>query len=358
MTETTLVHLEDVCPKRGRHIIYQLRTRPTKFGLVDLVAYTGRPGRVGFPLTIEPDVTEADAASIAARIAKSKIRDGYADPAKPETSKAVFDDMLPALLTPLHSPETYDFSGADWLVQRKHDGVNRPIRLTASGPEFFNRDAQRAAGNAAAVDDLVELHDRIGDAVLFCEDMGPRGIEIFDVMDVIGSYRDDPFLVRNEALKRLKGICRDLKSLHVNVAVPLQDFLGVSGPERLKAIGAEGYVLKRADATHKPGRSRSTAAAWMMKVKFVADATFRVSGHDEGGRRVIEVQTMGPDGWTHAGRVFVPESRDMPDLGSFVDVQYLYASAAGVISQPVFKGPRPDATAADCDISKLKIKAT
>ena len=357
MTERTIAELHDACPAKNRHVVFQIRLREAAHGLVDVMAYSGRPGRVIFPSAIALGVTTEDASGIANKLVREKIRSGWTDPSRQAAEREVHADMLPSLLTPLHIPENYDFSGADWLVQRKNDGVNRPIRLTSDGAQFYNRDANAVPVPAHYEADLFELFRRIGPAILFSEDMGGR-LEIFDITQGLDVTRDSTFRQRNDTLGSVEMACAGLGTLRVCQAIPKADFDAMNGPERLRKIGAEGYVLKRADAPHKPGRSRSTASAWMLKVKFIEDATFRIGGHDDQGRRVVSIQTWDGSGWVHAGRVSVPPSARMPQVGSFADVQYLYASPDGVITQPVWKAERPGATAADCDRSKLKVRAT
>lgn len=352
--------LELINEARCQHLVYEIHVRPAGAGRVDVVAHTGRAGRTLLPTVIAAGVPANRADGVVEKTIRDKVRLGYRDPNADPTDIAAPEDidMLPALLVSLHHPDLFDFTSAQWLVQQKYDGENRPIRLAADGPQFFNRDGRRVVGNPSAAADLTELFRRIGPAILNCEDMGPAGIYVFDMPEGLGVTRDDDFATRNAALRRLREAAQGLRWITVCPAVPFERFAAAGGPERLRADRAEGYVLKRADAPYKPGRGRSVARATMLKVKFIEDATFRIGDYRHLGPRSVPIETWDQDAmaWIPAGRVSIPVAADMPEPGSYADVRYLYASAAGVISQPVWKGVRPGAGPEDCRRDKLKLK--
>ena len=62
------------------------------------------------------------------------------------------------------------------------------------------------------------------------------------------------------------------------------------------------------------------------------------------------------DGVQFAGNVAIPVNKDIPSIGHFIEVEYLYAFPnGGALFQPVYLGPRADKDQADrYDSLKLK----
>jgi len=59
-----------------------------------------------------------------------------------------------------------------------------------------------------------------------------------------------------------------------------------------------------------------------------------------------------------AGNVTIPPNHDIPQIGSVVEVRYLYAfRESGSIYQPVYLGEREDIPDTDCATGQLKYKA-
>ena len=91
------------------------------------------------------------------------------------------------------------------------------------------------------------------------------------------------------------------------------------------------------------------------KVKFWAEATCRVTSGRDGKRSIgLELQD-GVDGpWIPVGNVAVPVNRAIPEAGSLVEVQYLYAYPGESLFQPIFKKIRDDITEEAAQMNQLK----
>jgi len=125
--------------------------------------------------------------------------------------------------------------------------------------------------------------------------------------------------------------------------------------EKLKNENREGIVFKQAFSTYSPGRPASLGP--MLKHKFVASATCIVSGHTVGKRSVELFMHKDLMKTVAVGKVTIPPNFDVPPVGAYVEVRYLYAYKGGSLYQPVYLGQRVDQGKEDCMISQLKYKA-
>lgn len=58
-----------------------------------------------------------------------------------------------------------------------------------------------------------------------------------------------------------------------------------------------------------------------------------------------------------AGNVTIPPNHAIPQMGTVVEVRYLYAHReSGAVYQPVYLGPRDDILVEDCMVDQLKYK--
>lgn len=330
-------------------------------------AVSGWNGRIGKPLKEQPKVIGAsreEAEKAFEALLRGQIKKGYlpkgeaaAQVAVPEGAKAD-PDLIPALPTAM-GEEPITLRREEWLVQEKHDGENRPVRATADAVIFANRGGQPVPGTEALRDALAAIRDAHGPFLINAEDMGADGIVVFDVVEGFGVSRSSPFAERNEALARFAEAARDAALIRADVAVPLLKFEEDGGEAALRRANAEGYVLKRADAPYAPGRTNNPKKAAMLKVKFVEDATFRISEGREAGKRSVGIEAWDEKAgvWVQKGNVTVPVNAQMPEPGTFADVRYLYAYDGGSVYQPVWKGAREGVSPEDCAVSKLKMKA-
>lgn len=106
----------------------------------------------------------------------------------------------------------------------------------------------------------------------------------------------------------------------------------------------EGVVFKRKDAAYSPGRPAS-GGAWH-KHKFWKELSAVVSAINT--KRSVALSLMGPEGPIAVGNVTVPANQDIPEVGSVVEVSYLYAYPDGSLFQPTLIKVRNDILPEEC----------
>jgi len=247
--------------------------------------------------------------------------------------------------------------GPDWLVQEKHDGERRGALFNDGVATYANRRGL-AVGVQAPVDAAFRrLGEVVGPLTLDAEDMGDH-LVIFDVTQHFMIGPDARFRERAGVLTHLDKTIHDAglsDVLVVDVPTPLSEFIALGADRSLRKGGAEGFVLRHADSVYTPGRPNSGGEA--LKVKFWAEATCRVTKGREGKASIgLELQngTCGP--WIPVGNVTVPANREKLEIGSLVEVRYLYAEPGGSLFQPLLKGVRTDVTEEAAQMVQLKYK--
>jgi bifunctional non-homologous end joining protein LigD len=119
---------------------------------------------------------------------------------------------------------------------------------------------------------------------------------------------------------------------------------------KIREANGEGMVFKLLAAPYTAGRPASGGS--QLKFKFVTSGTFIVHGVTSGKRSV----TLSLYDGTVIGKVTIPANKEMPALGSIVEVRYLYCFKGGSLFQPVYLGVRDDIEARDCTKKQLKYK--
>ena len=213
-----------------------------------------------------------------------------------------------------------------------------------------------AVGVQAPIDAAFRrLGEIVGSLGLDTEDMGDH-LVIFDVTGHFMIGPEAPFRERAAVLAHLDKTIRDaglFDRLRVDVPTPLPEFIALGANGSIRRAGAEGFVLRHVDSIYTPGRPNSGGEA--LKVKFWAEATCRVTSGRDGKRSIgLELQD-GVDGpWIPVGNVAVPVNRAIPEAGSLVEVQYLYAYPGESLFQPIFKKIRDDITEEAAQMNQLK----
>lgn len=123
--------------------------------------------------------------------------------------------------------------------------------------------------------------------------------------------------------------------------------------ESLKKQGVEGVVFKLLSAPYKPGRPASGGD--QLKFKFTNTCTCQVSGHNEKGKRSVYIQMLDGKELVDMGKVTILPNFDIPEVGTLVEVKYLYRHVHGALYQPIYLGPRDDIDKAD-QVSIVKVK--
>lgn len=124
--------------------------------------------------------------------------------------------------------------------------------------------------------------------------------------------------------------------------------------DNLRAGKKEGIVFKRLDAPFSPGRPNSGGD--MLKFKFYASASCIVSGGRK-GKRSVSLELVDGGNRVAVGNVTIPANKEIPMIGTVVEIQYLYAYEGGSLYQPIYLGPRDDIDTAECLVKQLKYKS-
>ena len=192
---------------------------------------------------------------------------------------------------------------------------------------------QAWVGTATAAGRTVIAGEHVGDAFM-----------AFDLLELHGrDLRGAPFIERFGHLRMVASAMPWIALLELE--------LTAEGKRRraaqLLAAHGEGYVLKALHAPFAAGRSTSS-----LKFKFNQSATCEVIRVN--AQRSVAVGLRDDAGaMVDMGNVTVPPNEALPEVGTLVEVRYLYRYAGGKFEQPVYKGQRPDMTPEDAVLSQV-----
>ncbi|WP_411839597.1 WGR domain-containing protein [Paracoccus sp. ME4] len=321
-------------------------------------AQNGRRGKALRDQVKGTAMSEADAREVYDKLVASKVKGGYTD----QESGVAFSSAMnadtptgwvPQLLNEI-SPAEAAALGDDWLFQEKHDGERRGLIFDEGRIVFANRKGLETGIQQPIADAFTRLTEVVGGRlILDAEDMGDH-VVIFDVpahfMIQEGTFRE-----RASILAHLEKTITNLGlggQLRVDVPVPASEFFA-GGEALLREGNAEGFVARKADSLYTVGRPASGGNA--LKVKYWADITCRVAA-GRIGKSSVAIELLDEAGdWTPVGNVTI-NGAPMPEVGSLIDVKYLYAYKGGSLFQPTYLRPRTDLDASECRIDRLKMK--
>jgi len=257
------------------------------------------------------------------------------------------------LLTAIEFREVakYILDPAYWL-QDKRDGHRRMVEKRANGAIFgINRRGLTAPLPATLHAELTLLD--LQTFVLDGEIEEDR-LVVFDLLDANGDMRKAPYA------DRFNRLLLELSRARVPSRRGLEHISTVStwrtreeketGLQQLYADKAEGVVFKRAAVAYAAGRSGSH-----LKFKFTATCSARVRTVNK--KRSVGLELLDENGgWVEIGNVSVAVSHEIPQVGSLVEVRYLYATAGRQLYQPVYLGLRTDVGEKECALTQLKFK--
>lgn len=252
---------------------------------------------------------------------------------------------LPQLPTAITEEEAEAlFSDPAWGLQRKEDGENRILVLEGSSTRGTNR-----RGLFVDIPQHWVGPTSDGRTVIPGEHVGDR-FKAFDLLEFMGrDYRSMPFLDR---FSQLQAITHEIPWMEV---IELE--VTTEGKRRraadIHSTQGEGFVFKRLDASFTAGRS-----ADCLKFKFTESATCLVLQRN--AQRSVAVGLRDDSGsLVDMGNVTIPPSADLPELGSLIEVRYLYRYDGGKFEQPVYRMPRPDMTeeaAVLAQVTRIKVR--
>lgn len=263
--------------------------------------------------------------------------------------------LLPQLLNPIDEAELEAFLADELHIgQQKHDGERRMLRSVV-GAEVVG--INRKGLTVPLPQPVVEAVGNLS-CVLDGEMVG-NVLYAFDILEYDGQdLRSEECLSRIQVLERVGQAFGEAVRI-VGTAIGSQAKRELL--KRVRELGQEGIVFKRADAPYEPGRPNSGGS--QRKFKLVDSATVRVRSVN-GSKRSVEVEVSVPyeiDGKTvykdavmAVGSVTIPANHAIPAAGQLVDISYLYCFEGGSLFQPVYKGPREDLDANDLSVISIR----
>lgn len=320
-------------------------------------------GRRGAALTTgsktQTPVDYAKAKAIYTKLLNEKLSKGYRADTCSQSIVAmpvdkVASGVLPMLLTPTADETEVASLIADeqWGVMIKFDGRRAILKKDATGVCAINRMGFIVSCDPAVTAAVAALPF---DSVLIdAEDMGGF-IVAFDLMELDGvDWGTMPYLARHSKLLSVLSAAPQnallrFASLFVGKEEKARLF------ERSIADNEEGVVWRRLDSAYSVGAPASGGNA--RKTKHTESATCEVSAISA-SKRSVELRVY--DELSVAvpcGKVTIPSNYAMPKPLDIVEVKFLYYfGRGGALFQPCYLGPRSDAVASDCLLSKLKVK--
>ncbi len=236
-----------------------------------------------------------------------------------------------------------------FCIQEKFDGERRLVKRQATEVKGINR-----KGYFVPLTQQLErafLSINADSFIVDGEDMGDK-IQLFDILMLNGKD-----LKSQSYRSRYQLLC----SLAIN-SPGVQLVKSITEPEEkrlvlmeLERLGREGAVFKRLDAPYTEGRPNSGGT--QLKRKFYKEASVVVAKHNDTKRSVAMSITDYNNTSVLIGNVTIPPNKEIPAVGSIINVRYLYAYQKGSLYQPIFERERLDLDNSDCHISQLKYKA-
>ena len=343
----------------GSDKVYFAQIEPKDDGFVVNFQYGRRGSTLTAGTKTNSPVSLSEAEKIFDKLVKEKTAKGYS-PGEEGTPFAGTDKagelsgLVPQLLNPIDMDRVDQLlKDDDWFMQEKEDGFHQMTRYKAGAVTTSNRKGLIVPNNSVIELGIKQFYG--GAPAEFDGEAIGDSYHMFDLLTLAGTnFRPLGALVRFERLARLFDGYSDLGTPIFLVRTAITTAEKKKLFEEIKATGGEGVVFKKKDAPYVPGRPNSGGN--MLKFKFKGSATLQVNAQIY-NKRSVAVFAADETGLSlvPVGNVTIPSNWDIPELGAFVEVEYLYAFPGGSLFQAVYKGPRSDKDKADL-YSMLKFK--
>ena len=236
------------------------------------------------------------------------------------------------------------FDSDDWIMQEKFDGRRLITKKVGNKVTAINKKGLSIVMPQIIEDQLnVMPEDAIFDGEIIAEKY-----YIYDIMEFNGeNLRTIPAIDRIKKLNTLP-IKNMVVTTYYNPVEKRAAFI------KLKEDKKEGIVLKKANSNYIPGRPASGGN--QLKFRFFETSTFHVTKHSKKARSV-EVTVYDELGKPYMlGKVTIPSNWDLPDVGSFIEVEYAHCFIGGCLYHSIYMGPRTDQDIKDCTLAQIKFK--
>lgn len=232
----------------------------------------------------------------------------------------------------------------DYFMQQKIDGERRAVKSDDKQIYGINKQNMRTPlplETSNALNSLINKFGAPGDYLVDAEIVGSK-LYVFDLLRMGGQS------VGGGALSRVMR----LKSIMENNDSPLLEMVrtAITAEEKIALI--EEVIANDLEGI----AAKEISSGESFKYKFYEECSVLVTSHNN-GKRSVGISVMNRDIITEVGNVTIPANKEIPDIGSILEVKYLYAYEGGSLFQPVYNKPRTDINSPD-DADSLKYKPT
>lgn len=235
-----------------------------------------------------------------------------------------------------------------WVAEEKMDGENRSVRK--SGDQFVG--INKLGNVTPLTESITSALSKASDFLINGEQIGDY-LYVFDILEV--NIKGEHVDLRNHAYEKRMAIRdRFIEFIGSDFIRPVESSLDNKRAfiDSIRSKNGEGVVFKNLDSTFTTGKAHSD----QFKFKFYDECSVIVSAHND-GKRSVQMQVISENGTpVDVGSVTIPPNKDIPEVGSVLEVTYLYAYEGGSLFQPVYNKIRNDVLPDECVESQLKYK--
>ena len=334
--------------------VYQAALEPAANGFVVNFAYGRRGATLNTGTKTSSPVDYERAKKIYTKLVGEKKAKGYTE--GPDGTPYQHTDkqasgILPQLLNPVEEAEVEALLSDDsYCAQEKFDGRHLLARKHDSNIEGINKKGLIVGLPETLVNELKTVP---GSFILDGESVGDD-YHVFDLLERNGeNLRPFTYRERFTHLTTMLLLGRS-EYRHIKlVDTAFKEWLKGALWERLRRENKEGIVFKRLDAAYVPGKPNRGGP--QLKFKLVATVSAIVAKINT--QRSVEVSLFQGRSLVSCGNVTIPPNHEIPQVGTVVEVRYLYAYQDSLaLYQPVYLGARDDVEAGECVVSQLKFK--
>lgn len=309
--------------------------------------YGRRNGTLRDGTKTKTPLKKEEAEKIFNKILKEQLSDGYildgeATPSAIQIVAKTKDATQVQLLKELKEEDVLDYlTNPNYFMQEKKDGERRTLDKSNKGVHGGNKKGEKVSVSKEVTESLsqddIELDGELVGEILF----------VFDLLRL--DKKDLKKLSYEKRLEKLESLEFGKNVVVVETAKTTKDKSAMK--EKLQKENAEGFVVKDKTAHYTVGRDSSTA----FKYKFYKTATVKIISISK-GKRSVQMSVQDGESIVEVGSVTIPTNKEVPNVGDYAEVRYLYAYKGGSLFQPVYLFARTDVDDSDISISQLEYK--
>ena len=330
---------------------YRLHLIEDKGSYVVNFQYGRRNGTLKGGTKTSSPVSKAEAEKIFNKYLKEKTSEGYVLDGATATSTPSLtvavpktkDATLVQLLKEVKDEAELErmIKDPNYFMQEKQDGERRTLDKEGKEISGGNKKGEKVGLSQSVIESItekdIELDGELVGEILF----------VFDILRL--NNKDLRKFSYEERLTILESVDFGLNVFIVQTARTEAEKRTMA--QRLKENNAEGFVLKEKNSGYNVGREGSSA----YKHKFYKTATVKVVAITK-GKRSVQMAVKDGSEFVEVGAVTIPPNKEVPKIGDYAEVRYLYAYKGGSLFQPTFLFSRSDADDSDSIIEQLEYK--